>query len=57
MVNQFRVEEDLIGEKQVPASAYYGIQSIRAGENFNITGYTVDSELIIAIAYVKKQQH
>lgn len=54
MVNQFRVEEDLIGEKQVPASAYYGIQSIRAGENFNITGYTVDSELIIAIAYVKK---
>ncbi len=54
MVNQYRVEEDLIGEKQVPASAYYGIQSIRAGENFNITGYTVDSELIIAIAYVKK---
>lgn len=54
MVNQYRVEEDLIGEKEVPASAYYGIQSIRAGENFNITGYTIDSELIIAIAYVKK---
>lgn len=54
MVNQYRVEKDLIGEKEVPTSAYYGIQSIRAGENFNITGYTIDSELITAIAYVKK---
>lgn len=54
MVNEYRVEEDLIGEKEVPVSAYYGIQSIRAGENFNITGYTIDSELIEAIAYVKK---
>lgn len=54
MVNQYRVEEDLIGEKEVPVSAYYGIQSVRANENFNITGYTIDSELIVAIAYVKK---
>src|SRR5690625_4350825 len=54
MANQYRVEEDLIGEKEVPASAYYGIQSIRAHENFNITGYTIDSNLIEAIAYVKK---
>src|SRR5699024_697713 len=54
MVNQYRVEEDLIGKKEVPTSAYYGIQSIRASENFNITGYTTDSELITAIAYVKK---
>lgn len=54
MVNQYRVEADLIGEKEVPVSAYYGIQSVRANENFNITGYTIDSELIVAIAYVKK---
>ena len=54
MANQYRVEEDLIGKKEVPASAYYGIQSVRADENFNITGYTIDSELIVAIAYVKK---
>lgn len=54
MANQYRVEEDLIGKKEVPASAYYGIQSIRAHENFNITGYTIDSNLIEAIAYVKK---
>src|SRR5690625_1228996 len=54
MANQYRVEEDLIGKKEVPASAYYGIQSVRADENFNITGYTIDAELVVASAYVKK---
>lgn len=52
--NQYRVEEDLLGKKEVPASAYYGIQTVRARENFNITGYTIDKELIVAIAKVKK---
>lgn len=52
--NSFRMEEDLIGEKEVPASAYYGIQAVRAQENFNITGYTINPELIIGIAQVKK---
>lgn len=52
--NQFRLEEDLLGEKEVPASAYYGIQSVRAQENFNITGYKINPELIIGIAKVKK---
>ncbi len=54
VANQHRVEEDLLGQKEVPADAYYGIQTVRARENFNITGYTIDSELIEAIAYVKK---
>lgn len=54
MVNEYRVEEDLIGAKEVPASAYYGIQTVRAKENFNITGYTIKKELIVAIAIVKK---
>lgn len=53
-VNQSRVEEDLLGQREVPASAYYGIQTVRARENFNITGYTIESELIVAIAVVKK---
>lgn len=53
-VNQTRVEEDLLGQREVPANAYYGIQSVRAKENFNITGLTLDEELIIAIAQVKK---
>lgn len=54
MVNVYRVEEDLIGAKEVPASAYYGIQTVRAKENFNITGYPIKKELIVAIAIVKK---
>ena len=35
---QFRVERDLLGEKQVPADAYYGVQTARALENFQISG-------------------
>src|SRR5690625_2933493 len=54
VAGDYRVEEDLLGKKEVPASAYYGIQTVRACENFNITGYTIDPELIVAIATVKK---
>src|SRR5699024_1982237 len=54
MVNEYRMEEDLLGVKEVPASAYYGIQTVRAKENFNITGYTIEKELIEAITHVKK---
>lgn len=50
----YRLEEDLIGELQVPKEAYYGIQSLRAKENFNITGHQIGSILIKSIAYVKK---
>lgn len=54
VVNHTRVEEDLLGTKEVPADAYYGIQSVRAQENFDITGHSLDSNLIIALAQVKK---
>src|SRR5690625_3741174 len=54
VVNQNRVEEDLLGKKEVPKEAYYGIQSVRAKENFDITGYSLDREFIIALAQVKK---
>jgi aspartate ammonia-lyase len=37
-----RVERDLLGEKQVPANAYYGIQTLRAIENFNISGIPIN---------------
>lgn len=50
----YRIERDLIGEKQVPAAAYYGIQTMRAVENFPITGYPPHRELIRALAIVKK---
>ena len=36
-----RIEHDLLGEKEVPADAYYGIQTLRGIENFhNISGIT-----------------
>lgn len=49
-----RVEEDFLGEKKVKADAYYGIQTLRAVENFPITGYQIHSELIKAMGMVKK---
>ncbi|MEM9553355.1 MAG: aspartate ammonia-lyase [Acidobacteriota bacterium] len=50
-----RVEKDLLGEKTIPASAYYGVQTARALENFHITGVPIRqySDLIRAFAMVK----
>ncbi|SDS41655.1 aspartate ammonia-lyase [Paenibacillaceae bacterium GAS479] len=50
----FRLEHDFLGEKEVPESAYYGIQTLRAVENFPITGVNIHRELLIALAHVKK---
>jgi aspartate ammonia-lyase len=52
---QFRVEKDLLGEKQIPADAYYGVQTARALENFQISGITLRHfpELVKALALVK----
>lgn len=50
----FRVESDFLGEKLIPKDAYYGIQTMRAVENFPITGYKLDVQLIKAMAIVKK---
>lgn len=52
----YRVEHDFLGEKQIPDSAYYGVQTLRAQENFNITGITNATEplFIQAFGYVKK---
>ena len=49
-----RIEHDFLGEIHVPADAYYGVQTIRAAENFPITGYRIHEELIRALATVKK---
>lgn len=51
---KFRIEHDFLGDKEVPADAYYGVQTMRAIENFPITGYTIDRALIIAMGIVKK---
>jgi aspartate ammonia-lyase len=50
-----RTEHDLLGEKQVPADAYYGVQTERALENFQISGITMAHypEFVEAFAMVK----
>lgn len=53
-VSEMRVESDFLGSKEVPADAYYGIQTMRAVENFPITGNKLHPELIKALAIVKK---
>ncbi|MFZ0858215.1 MAG: lyase family protein, partial [Candidatus Acidiferrales bacterium] len=49
-----RTEKDSLGEKPVPADAYYGIQTQRAVENYPISGYRGDTLLIRSIGYIKK---
>ena len=50
----YRVEKDSIGEKQVPVDAYYGVQSLRGCENFQITGQRLRKEFIESLAEIKK---
>jgi len=50
----YRTEKDFLGEKKIPADVYYGIQTLRAAENFPITGYKIHEEMIKALAMVKK---
>ena len=49
-----RREKDSIGSKNVPADAYYGVQSLRAMENFSITGTRMRAEMINSLALLKK---
>ncbi len=37
MLNNIRIEEDLLGTREVPADAYYGVHTLRAIENFYIS--------------------
>jgi aspartate ammonia-lyase len=50
-----RTEKDLLGEKQVPANAYYGVQTARALENFQLSGVEINHYpgFVEAWAYVK----
>ncbi len=46
----YRTEEDSIGTKAVPEGVYYGVQSLRAAENFRITGLNMHPEIINSLA-------
>lgn len=51
---EYRIEKDSIGTRDVPEGVYYGVQSMRAAENFHITGLTMHPEIINSLAYIKK---
>jgi aspartate ammonia-lyase len=51
-----RIERDLLGDLPVPSDAYYGVHTVRARENFRVTGESISKypELIAALAAVKQ---
>jgi aspartate ammonia-lyase len=51
-----RIEKDLLGPREIPAEAYWGIHTLRALENFPVTGVPISTypELVKALALVKK---
>ena len=53
-VVETRQEYDSIGTKEVPLNAYYWIQTLRAAENFYITGLNMHPEIINSIVQIKK---
>ena len=54
-MEKYRIESDLLGELQVPAEAYYGVQTQRGINNYQISNHKMSDfpEYIIAIAYIK----
>ena len=55
-MSAYRNEHDLLGDKNVPSAAYYGVHTLRAKENFDITGISIAvyPDLIRALAQIKK---
>ncbi|HMN22483.1 MAG TPA: aspartate ammonia-lyase [Ottowia sp.] len=52
----FRIEHDLIGDRELPNAVYYGVHTLRALENFPITGTPIHTypDLVNALASIKK---
>ncbi len=53
MAKKFRIEKDSLGELEVPDSAWYGIQTARAIDNFPISGRGPDRDFVIAHVRIK----
>lgn len=52
--SKFRIERDSMGERQIPSDAYYGIQTLRATENFPISGIKPLATYVDACVLIKK---
>lgn len=55
---EIRIESDLLGEREIPADAYWGVHTLRAMENFHISGKKVQDypEMVRGIVTVKKAE-
>ncbi len=55
-MTNIRIEHDLLGKREVPNDRYYGIQTLRALENFDMTGIPISHypRLVYALAQIKK---
>jgi aspartate ammonia-lyase len=55
-VASYRTEHDSLGEREIPNNAYYGVQTVRALENFAISGVPLRNfaHFVNGLAYVKK---
>ena len=53
-MSDFRIERDSLGELRVPADALYGAQTMRAVNNFQISGLAMPSEFIRAVCRIKR---
>ena len=53
-MKDFRIESDSIGELEIPKEAYYGVQTLRAKNNFHITNTKMHPLLVESLADVKK---
>ena len=51
---RYRIEQDILGEKQISAEAYYGIHTLRGKENFDLTKRGLNRQMIKALATIKK---
>jgi aspartate ammonia-lyase len=49
-----RIEKDELGTKEIPNEAYYGIQTLRSKENFDIVQRPISRDMIKALAIIKK---
>lgn len=54
-MKSYRLEHDCIGEREVPCECYYGIQTLRAAENYKISNIPISHypQLIDSLAYIK----
>ena len=54
--HQFRIEHDLLGELEVPTEAYFGVHTVRAVLNYNISHSKISDNptMVKALAYTKR---